>query len=129
MSLPKLPFLAALERNDFLFSEVKGALSLVTRGYITGTKGRKVVMNWVHGSRAQQTETNTQSIAIDKPKFDNPNLRHTFRAPSSSTQPESKLRRLLSALKQTPLPSLRLRTTKPRANSSTNQCHRQGDKD
>ena len=50
VSLPKLPlFLAALEQKttSSSFSKIKGALSLVTRGYITDAEGRKVVMNWV----------------------------------------------------------------------------------
>ena len=41
-ALPRLPqFLAALQRNDFLFSQTKSALSLYTRGYILDPKGRK----------------------------------------------------------------------------------------
>ena len=40
-ALPRLPqFLAALQRNDFLFSQTKSALSLYTRGYILDPKGR-----------------------------------------------------------------------------------------
>ena len=41
----KVPaFLAALKRHDFLFNRTKGALSLYTRGYITDSKNRKVVL-------------------------------------------------------------------------------------
>ena len=43
-SLAKLPpFLASLKRNDWLFNQVKDALSLVTRGYIVDAKHKKIV--------------------------------------------------------------------------------------
>ena len=48
-SLAKLPpFLAALKRNDWLFNQVKDALSLVTRGYVVDSKHKKIVASWQH---------------------------------------------------------------------------------
>ena len=78
-ALPRLPqFLAALQRNDYLFSQTKSALSLYTRGYILDQKGCKAVQSWRHIEQIINNPTQRYD-------FKDPSLCNQFKAHAHTT--------------------------------------------